>query len=164
MLTHVNIAHAPSASQKVCLFMLIRGLQPGQVNNSQTQGQEHSTSSAGSFVFLPRGASTGSEPQTSRRPLPIAVPGGIEDCFHQTNAAATDHERIRIGERYGIHVVPKEPSSPRGLTLPHSAQIYPIGASQRPARRTAAGAHSGGYTGGSSLGWVTERGALIRSH
>jgi len=31
MLTHVNIAHAPSASQKVCLFMLIRGLQAGQV-------------------------------------------------------------------------------------------------------------------------------------
>jgi len=44
--------------------MLIRGLQAGQVNNSQTQGQEHSTSRAGSFVFLPRAQ----VPVLSRRP------------------------------------------------------------------------------------------------
>lgn len=41
------------------------------------------------------------------RLLLIAVPGGIEDYFHQINAAATNDERIRIGERYGIHVVPE---------------------------------------------------------
>jgi hypothetical protein len=41
------------------------------------------------------------------RPLQlIAVPGGIEDYFHEINTASTDAERHRIGERYGIRVVP----------------------------------------------------------
>jgi quercetin dioxygenase-like cupin family protein len=62
---------------------------------------------AGSFVFLPRG-------RTHRfwaagppaRLLLIVVPGGIEDYFREINAAASDAERRRIGERYGIRVVP----------------------------------------------------------
>jgi mannose-6-phosphate isomerase-like protein (cupin superfamily) len=63
---------------------------------------------AGSFVFLPRG-----RPHRfwavgpPARLLLIAVPGGIEDYFHQINAAATGGERTRIGERYGIRVVPE---------------------------------------------------------
>ena len=36
----------------------------------------------------------------------IAVPGGIEDYFHDINTASTDDEHRRIGERYGIRVVP----------------------------------------------------------
>src|SRR5689334_4642292 len=40
------------------------GRHPGQVNNSQTQRQEHSTSRAGSFAFLPRAQ----VPVLSRRP------------------------------------------------------------------------------------------------
>ena len=62
---------------------------------------------SGSFVFLPRGRPhrfwAVAEPA---RLLLIAVPGGIEDYFHQINTASTDDERRRIGERYGIHVVP----------------------------------------------------------
>jgi quercetin dioxygenase-like cupin family protein len=62
---------------------------------------------AGSFVFLPRGRPhrfwAVAEPA---RLLLIAVAGGIEDYFHQINTASTDDERRRIGERYGIHVVP----------------------------------------------------------
>jgi mannose-6-phosphate isomerase-like protein (cupin superfamily) len=62
---------------------------------------------AGSFVFLPRG-----RPHRfwaagrAARLLLIAVPGGIEDYFREINAAASDAERGRIGERYGIRVVP----------------------------------------------------------
>jgi mannose-6-phosphate isomerase-like protein (cupin superfamily) len=61
---------------------------------------------AGSFVFLPRGHphrfwSAG----PPARLLLIAVPGGIEDYFREINAAVTDDERERIGERYGIRVV-----------------------------------------------------------
>jgi quercetin dioxygenase-like cupin family protein len=62
---------------------------------------------AGSFVFLPRG-----RPHRfwaaglSARLLLIAVPGGIEDYFAAINAAASDAERVRIGERYGIRVIP----------------------------------------------------------
>ena len=62
---------------------------------------------AGSFVFLPRG-----RPHRfwavgpPARLLLIAVPGGIEDYFHQINAA-TGGERTRIGEHYGIRVVPE---------------------------------------------------------
>jgi hypothetical protein len=37
--------------------------------------------------------------------LLIALPGGIEDYFHDINTVTTDEER-RIGERYGLHVVP----------------------------------------------------------
>jgi hypothetical protein len=40
------------------------------------------------------------------RLLLIAVPGGIEDYFREINAASGDDERTRIGERYGIRVVP----------------------------------------------------------
>ena len=36
-----------------------------------------------------------------------AVPGGIEDYFHEINTASTDGDRHRIGERYGIRVVPE---------------------------------------------------------
>ncbi len=62
---------------------------------------------AGSFVFLPRGRphrfwASG----TPARLLLIAVPGGIEDYFRQINAAVSDDERRRIGERYSIRVVP----------------------------------------------------------
>jgi len=39
------------------------------------------------------------------RLLLIAVPGGIEDNFAEINAADSDAERARIGERYGIRVV-----------------------------------------------------------
>ncbi len=66
-----------------------------------------SGAAAGSFVLLPRGRPhrfwAVAEPA---RLLLIAVPGGIEDYFHQINTASTDDERRRIGERYGIHVVP----------------------------------------------------------
>jgi hypothetical protein len=62
---------------------------------------------AGSFVFLPRGLphrfwAAG----PAARLLLIAVPGGIEGYFREINAAAGDDERIRIGERHGIRVVP----------------------------------------------------------
>ena len=58
-------------------------------------------------MFLPRG-----RPHRfwaagpSARLLLIAVPGGIEGYFGEINAAASDAERRRIGERYGIGVVP----------------------------------------------------------
>ena len=39
------------------------------------------------------------------RLLLIAVPGGIEDYFAEINAADSDADRARIGERYGIRVV-----------------------------------------------------------
>ncbi len=62
---------------------------------------------AGSFVFLPRGRPhrfwTAGAPA---RLLLIAIPGGIEDYFAEINAAPGDAERRRIGERYGIRVVP----------------------------------------------------------
>ena len=70
-------------------------------------GGEALAAAAGSFVFLPRGRphqfwAAG----TAARLLLIAVPGGIEDYFREINAASGDDERIRIGERYGIRVVP----------------------------------------------------------
>ena len=40
------------------------------------------------------------------RLLLICVPGGIEDYFREINAASDDGERHRVGERYGIRVVP----------------------------------------------------------
>jgi len=62
---------------------------------------------AGSFVFLPRGrAHRFSARDRSARLLMIAVPGGIEDYFGQINNASDDVERHRIGELYGIRVVP----------------------------------------------------------
>jgi hypothetical protein len=62
---------------------------------------------AGSFVFLPGGrAHRFWAADRPARLLLIAVPGGIEDYFHQINTASTDDERHRIGERYGIRVVP----------------------------------------------------------
>jgi hypothetical protein len=45
-------------------------------------------------------------PGPSARLLLIAVPAGIEDYFAQINAAPDDAARRRIGERYGIRVVP----------------------------------------------------------
>ena len=69
-------------------------------------GDQRFTAAAGSFVFLPRGRPhrfwTAGEPA---RLLLIAVPGGIEHYFRQINAAATDAERDRVGEHYGIRVV-----------------------------------------------------------
>jgi hypothetical protein len=47
------------------------------------------------------------------RLLLIAVPGGIEGYFHEISGASTDGERRRIGERYGIHIVPDEPANLR---------------------------------------------------
>ena len=70
-------------------------------------GSEAFDAAAGSFVFLPRG-----RPHRfwaagpAARLLLIAVPGGIEDYFREINAAASDNERTRIGERHGIRVVP----------------------------------------------------------
>jgi mannose-6-phosphate isomerase-like protein (cupin superfamily) len=70
-------------------------------------GDDTFDAAAGSFVFLPRG-----RPHrfwAAGRPvrlLLIAVPGGIEDYFGEINTAASDAERHRIGERYGIRVVP----------------------------------------------------------
>jgi hypothetical protein len=40
------------------------------------------------------------------RLLLIAVPGGIKDYLAEINAAASGADRRRIGERYGIRVVP----------------------------------------------------------
>jgi mannose-6-phosphate isomerase-like protein (cupin superfamily) len=70
-------------------------------------GEDAFDAAAGSFVFLPRGRphrfwAAG----TSVRLLLIAVPGGVEDYFAEINAASSDDERWRIGERYGIRVVP----------------------------------------------------------
>jgi mannose-6-phosphate isomerase-like protein (cupin superfamily) len=70
-------------------------------------GDEIFDAATGSFVFLPRG-----RPHRfwtagpAARLLLIAVPGGIEDYFREINAASGDDELTRIGERYGIRVVP----------------------------------------------------------
>ncbi|HYB48400.1 MAG TPA: cupin domain-containing protein [Streptosporangiaceae bacterium] len=83
-----------------CLYVLDGGL-------SVRCGGDAFDAAAGSFVFLPRG-----RPHRfwaagrSARLLLIAVPGGIEDYFAEINAAASDAERVRIGERYGIRVLP----------------------------------------------------------
>ena len=70
-------------------------------------GGDAFAAAAGSFVFLPRGRPhrfwTAGPPA---RLLLICVPGGIEDYFGEINAASGDGERHRIGERYGIRVVP----------------------------------------------------------
>ena len=64
--------------------------------------------SAGSFVFLPRGRPHRFWARDqSARLLLIVVPGGIEDYFGQINNAPDDGERHRIGELYGIRVVPE---------------------------------------------------------
>jgi mannose-6-phosphate isomerase-like protein (cupin superfamily) len=63
---------------------------------------------AGSFVFLPRGrAHRFWATDQPARLLLITVPGGMEDYFRQINNAADDEDRHRIGERYGIRVVPE---------------------------------------------------------
>ena len=70
-------------------------------------GGDEFDATAGSFVFLPRG-----RPHRfwaagpAARLLLIAIPGGIENYFREINAASSDDERNRIGERYGIRVVP----------------------------------------------------------
>ena len=70
-------------------------------------GGDAFAAAAGGFVFLPRG-----RPHRfwavdrPARLLLIAVPGGIEDYFREINTASTDGERRRIGEHYGIRVVP----------------------------------------------------------
>jgi mannose-6-phosphate isomerase-like protein (cupin superfamily) len=61
-----------------------------------------------SFVFLPRGR----PPRFWARDRParlllISVPGGIEDYFREINNAPDDEARHRIGELYGIRVVPE---------------------------------------------------------
>jgi mannose-6-phosphate isomerase-like protein (cupin superfamily) len=61
---------------------------------------------AGSFVFLPRGRPHQFRArEQSAKLLVIAVPGGIEDYFHQINNATTNEEFHQIGEQYGIRVV-----------------------------------------------------------
>jgi quercetin dioxygenase-like cupin family protein len=63
---------------------------------------------AGSFVFLPRGRPHRFwAKDQSAGLLLITVPGGIEDYFRQINNAPDDEERHRIGEQYGIRVVPE---------------------------------------------------------
>lgn len=70
-------------------------------------GSEVSQAGAGDFVFLPCGRPHRVwAPGLPARLLLIAVPAGIEDYFRQINAAVSDDERYRIGERYGIRVVP----------------------------------------------------------
>jgi hypothetical protein len=39
--------------------------------------------------------------------LLIVVPGGIEDYFLEIGTASADEGRHRIGERYGIRVIPR---------------------------------------------------------
>ena len=56
-------------------------------------------------MFLPRGRPHQFWAARPARLLLIAVPGGIENYFAEINAAASDDERGRIGERYGIQVV-----------------------------------------------------------
>ena len=63
---------------------------------------------AGSFVFLPRGRPHRFwAKDRSAKLLLISVPGGIEDYFRQINNASNDEDRHRIGELYGIRVVPE---------------------------------------------------------
>jgi len=70
-------------------------------------GSDVFDAAAGSFVFLPRGRPHRFWARdTSARLLLIVVPGGIEDYFGQINNASDDVERHRIGELYGIRVVP----------------------------------------------------------
>jgi mannose-6-phosphate isomerase-like protein (cupin superfamily) len=70
-------------------------------------GRDVFDAAAGSFVFLPRGrAHRFWARDKPARLLLIAVPGGIEDYFDQINNASDDVERHRIGELYGIRVVP----------------------------------------------------------
>ncbi len=70
-------------------------------------GSEAFEATTGSFVFLPRG-----RPHRfwaagpAARLLLIAVPGGIEHYFREINVASSEDELTRIGERYGIRVVP----------------------------------------------------------
>jgi quercetin dioxygenase-like cupin family protein len=61
----------------------------------------------GGFLFLPRGRPHRfwAKDCSARRML-IAVPGGVEDYFRQINNAQDDEERHRIGELYGIRVIP----------------------------------------------------------
>jgi hypothetical protein len=59
-------------------------------------GRVHASSEADS-------ATSPADSQLSRH-CPLAVPGGIEDYFHQVNAAARDEERHQIGERFGTRV------------------------------------------------------------
>jgi quercetin dioxygenase-like cupin family protein len=71
------------------------------------RGGDAFIAAAGSFVFLPRGrAHRFWARDKPARLLLIAVPGGIEDYFDQINNASDDVERHRIGELYGIRVVP----------------------------------------------------------
>jgi len=66
------------------------------------------SATAGSFVFLPRRRPHRFQARTgSARLLLIAVPGGIEDYFQEINAAAATQELHRVGEKYGIRVVPE---------------------------------------------------------
>jgi mannose-6-phosphate isomerase-like protein (cupin superfamily) len=70
-------------------------------------GGDEFHAAAGSYVFLPRG-----RPHRfwaagpAARLLLIVVPGGIEDYFSALNAAAGPDEQARIGDRFGIRVVP----------------------------------------------------------
>jgi hypothetical protein len=60
-------------------------------------------------------------------PLLIAAPSGIEDYFHQINTASTDDQRRRIGEHYGIDVVPRMSRRTRACpTCLAAAQNDPI--------------------------------------
>jgi mannose-6-phosphate isomerase-like protein (cupin superfamily) len=71
-------------------------------------GDEEFDAATGAFVFLPRGRPHRfSAKGPPAKLLLIAVPGGIEDYFRHISAAATGEERVRVGERYGIRVVPE---------------------------------------------------------
>ena len=71
-------------------------------------GGDALSASAGSFVFLPRGrAHRFWATDRPARLLLITVPGGTEDYFRQINNATNDEDRHRIGEQYGIRVVPE---------------------------------------------------------
>jgi hypothetical protein len=70
-------------------------------------GAGASGAAAGSFEFLP-----GGRPHRfwaagmAARLLLVAVPGGVDGCFREISAACGGGERVRIGERHGIRVVP----------------------------------------------------------
>ena len=70
-------------------------------------GDAEFTAGPGSFVFLPRGRPHQFEAAgPDARLLLIAVPAGIEDYFAEINAAVTEEEQTKVGDRYGIRVVP----------------------------------------------------------
>ena len=72
--------------------------------------QRRSTPRLAGFVFLPRGPPPVLGQGHVRPAAPDRRSRRIEDYFDQINNASDDVERHRIGELYGIRVVPAEPT------------------------------------------------------